>query len=117
MKGLGVAAVAGIFCVVVLLSSNVLRAQQQPKRTEISEAGSATLKFEKSKTARTAVALQSTYSKPPLVILSECGSAGGWILIKSENITTKRFEIVGIESKHDATTYIAEVAYVVIARD
>ena len=91
--------------------------EQKPAEhaVQASECGVVELVFDNSKTAYSQISFAREYSSPPLVLVSECFSAGSWIVTKAEEITPKECTICALNHNKTPVTYRANVAYVVFA--
>ncbi len=56
------------------------------------------------------IKFRNEYKSPPLVIVCESGTAGGWVVAKSQRITTKQAEI----AVRDEFWYRCRIGYIVI---
>ena len=92
-------------------------AQQKSERQPIqaSECGMVELVFDDSSTAYSRMSFAKEYARPPLVIVSECYTAGSWIIIKTESITKNECTICAVNHNNSPIKYRSKVAYLVFA--
>lgn len=106
-----IARVVFVFC----LGFNSAAASGQIVDAEtISECGIVSLDFNQSPAAYSKFAFAKKHAKPPIVIASECGSKGSFIVVKTEDITKTHCTIVAYAMGSAQLTYKAQVAYIVI---
>ena len=78
------------------------------------EYGTVELRFEDRQRAYAPITFARYYATPPLVVASESGTAGTWIVVKTEGITVRGATIAARFLRRGTENYVAQVAYIVI---